>query len=242
MPARLPRRVLRRGFPPLRRAGAGCGPARHLARARLTRRCPASSHRVVESRDEAGATELTIRPCAGLRAGFAEFAVQLCQQVGQRVLPLGTGEGVRHVGGHTGRATGGHRAPGGCHLLVWERHRNFHTVSIPSDILSVYRPQVRTSPRFRDGERGSLVHPPRRRVEYCRECTIGVAPRPTADLPPCCAVAPDFLPRRSRRLGTGDAALSGRCSSWGSGFWGSGCGVMRVPLSRRGWSARACPD
>lgn len=66
--------------------------------------------------------------------------------------------------------------------------------------------------------------PLRRRVEYCRACTIGAVLRPTADLPPCCADTPDFPPRRSRRLGAGEAASSGWCWSRDSD-----CCVMRSP-------------
>jgi hypothetical protein len=73
------------------------------------------------------------------------------------------------------------------------------------------------------------VHPLRRRVEYCRGGTVGAGLRST-DLPACCADDPDFPPRRSRRLGTGEAASSGRCWSWGSGC----CSMGSPPLNVRG--------
>ena len=212
MPVRLHRLAPQRGYASLRRAEAGCGPARHLSRARSARRCPGLSHRVVGSREEAGATKFPIRPCLSLSAGLAQFAVQLSQQLGQRILPLGTGEGGSHVSGHAVSTTSRDSAPSGSNQIVGERHRNFHTESIPSCILTTYR-----------AANLLVLQPLRRRVEYWRDGAAGPDRGATPDLPPLVAAAPDLPPRRSRRLGTGEAASSA-CSS------GSSCSAIRSPL------------
>jgi len=53
------------------------------------------------------------------------------------------------------------------------------------------------------------LQPLRRRVEYYRGGATGLNRCGRAALPPWGSEAPDFPPRRSRRLGTGAAAFSG---------------------------------